>query len=602
MGWDRGSREEYDAWETVTEKDASWNWDSLLPFFKKSEDAAAASVNWDSAVEHSRSEADVIKPGLLSRDVVGTGGPLKTSYNMVFTDVIPPFVKAWNSLGQPTNSNPFGGDSSGVYNVRRSIDHESGKRITSASAYYTPVSMRSNLKVLTGVQVCLSSMQGSVHAQRRQASKILFKPELVDGNRIAIGVEFSAEGKVFSVSASKKIILSAGVIGTPHLLEISGIGDAKRLQDIGIETLVDLPGVGENLHDHVFTRIHYLAKHGIRTYATRLDELKNNPEFNALEQERYDKTGQGWMASNDGTVAFTAMNQVIQETILSDKIQEIENDIAIEKDKGSLSKLKMQQYAIQLDWLKQGSVPHIEFIRVVRVPQGSVAESSAQLHTQSKDPSQQPRIDPQYLTHEFGFRAIEKLAQTPPLADIIAKQVAPATPLSDEEVMQYIRQVCSSGAHYMGEFAPLLSSRTAAMARRDLGGVVGNDLRVYGTANLRVADASITPLPLACHIQATVYAIGEKGFHPSGFATGRRAVTTGRDPSVQYFSVRFRRPGTGRVDPSTGHPLPVRRRVDGSTKDRVNQRRDDGVLWCIGKAAITAGFPSIRQDEFQLWE
>ncbi|KAJ6565364.1 hypothetical protein B0H10DRAFT_2445162 [Mycena sp. CBHHK59/15] len=93
-----------------------------------------------------------------------------------------------------------------------------------------------------------------------------------------------------------------------------------------------------------------------------------------------------------------------------------------------------------------------------------------------------------------------------------------------------------------------------------------------------------------------------KGFHPSGFATGRRAVTTGRDPSVQYFSVRFRRPGTGRVDPSTGHPLPVRRRVDGSTKDRVNQRRDDGVLWRIGKAAITAGFPSIRQDEFQLWE
>ncbi|KAJ7452576.1 hypothetical protein FB451DRAFT_1185681 [Mycena latifolia] len=91
------------------------------------------------------------------------------------------------------------------------------------------------------------------------------------------------------------------------------------------------------------------------------------------------------------------------------------------------------------------------------------------------------------------------------------------------------------------------------------------------------------------------------GFQPSGFVTGRRAVTTGRDPSVQYFSVKFRRPGTGRVDPSTGHPLPVRRRVDGSSKDKVNQRRtfsvsiwatrDDRVLWRIGKAAITAGFP-----------
>ncbi|KAJ7468203.1 hypothetical protein FB451DRAFT_1369192 [Mycena latifolia] len=100
------------------------------------------------------------------------------------------------------------------------------------------------------------------------------------------------------------------------------------------------------------------------------------------------------------------------------------------------------------------------------------------------------------------------------------------------------------------------------------------------------------------------------GFQPSGFVTGRRAVTTGRDPSVQYFSVRFRRPGTGRVDPSTGHPLPVRRRVDGSSKDKVNQRRtfsvsiwatrDDGVLWRIGKAAITAGFPLMNFNSFAL--
>ncbi|KAJ6611678.1 hypothetical protein B0H10DRAFT_2285042 [Mycena sp. CBHHK59/15] len=119
--------------------------------------------------------------------------------------------------------------------------------------------------------------------------------------------------------------------------------------------------------------------------------------------------------------------------------------------------------------------------------------------------------------------------------------------------------------------------------------------------------AEVGDLFQTCVKQSTAYPQNDadslaSGFHPSGFATGRRAVTTGRDPSVQYFSVRFRRPGTGRVDPSTGHPLPVRRRVDGSTKDRVNQRRDDGVLWRIGKAAITAGFPSIRQDEFQLWD
>ncbi|KAJ6579513.1 alcohol oxidase [Mycena vulgaris] len=499
--WDRGSKEEYDAWKSVADPEGGWDWDSLLPFFTKTEDAAPDPVNPDLVVAYSASEAHVSGRGTPNLSV-GVGGPVALSHNIIHSDVIPPFVKAWNILNQHTNSNPWGGDASGLYSCRRSVSYKSGTRTTAASAYYTPIASRDNLKLLTGAQV----------------TRILFKPELADGNRVAAGVEFTVDGKTYSVPVTKEVILSAGAIQTPQILELSGIGGSKLLESMGIQTLVDLPGVGANLQDHTFAHIHYQAKSGVRTF----DELSRNPEFAATERERYEKTGKGWMASSDSTLVFTPLNKIMQEAVLSHKIQEIEDVIAEERNKAVLNNLAMQQYSIQLDWLKHSKVPHLEFLVfshgfVKPEPDESyfVMSTGVQhpfsrgsVHIQSADPLQQPLIDPQYLTHEFdvfsllaGYRAIEKLAQTPPLADIVAKQVLPGTPLSDDEVIQYIRQSCASSSHYMG---------TAAMARRDLGGVVGNNLKVHGTANLRVADASIIPVSLAAHIQATVYAIGEK--------------------------------------------------------------------------------------------
>lgn len=101
----------------------------------------------------------------------------------------------------------WGGDASGLYSCRLSVDHESGKRVTAASAYYAPAAARPNIKLLTGAQV----------------TKILFKPELVGGNRVAVGVEFSVDGQRYSVSVSKEVVLAAGVIQTPQILELSGM-------------------------------------------------------------------------------------------------------------------------------------------------------------------------------------------------------------------------------------------------------------------------------------------------------------------------------------------------------------------------------------------
>ncbi|KAJ7499635.1 alcohol oxidase [Mycena latifolia] len=529
MGWDRGSKEEYDAWKLLGDADEGWDWDALLPFFTKIEDTAPASVSRDLAIEYSTSAAHVSSPGIPKEAAVGVGGPIKLSYNTVCADTVPAYIKAWNTLDHSTNSNPFGGDTRGAYSCSRSIDHESGKRITATSAYYIPVASRTNLKLLTGAHV----------------TKILFKPELVEGNRVAIGVEFTVDSKVYSVYASKEIILSAGAIQTPQILELSGIGDSKLLARMGIQTLVDLPGVGENLHDHTFIHIQYQAKHGIRTF----DEFRNNPEFTAAEQERYDKTGQGWMASIDSTAVFTSLSKIIDESALSAKIKETETAIAIEKNQGSLNELAGAQLSIQLDWLKHATVPQLEFILFSRglvnpEPGESYFVMSAGLqqpfsrgsvHIQSADPFQPPLIDPRYLTHDFdifahlaGYRAIEKLAQTPPLAEIITKQTMPPPNLSDEDVLQFRQALISQMGFFrhlvLTIWAPLRWLVGSSEVRLHVckwnhyreahihifAGVVGSNLKVHGTANLRVADASIIPMAVAAHIQSTVYAIGEK--------------------------------------------------------------------------------------------
>ncbi|KAJ7626272.1 alcohol oxidase [Mycena polygramma] len=501
MGWDRGSKIEYDAWKLLSDA-KGWDWDALLPSFTKPEDAAPTSV--DLAIGYSRTANDVFTTGIPKEVAVGTGGPVKLSYNAQFADPVQAYVKGWNELGHHTNANPFGGDASGVYNANRSVDFESGKRVTSTSAYYTPVASRSNLKLLTGAQV----------------TKIVFKKDLVDGKVVAHQVEFSVDGKVYSVNVSKEVVLSAGTIQTPAILQLSGIGDRKLLsaEGINIEVKVDLPGVGENLHDHSFSRIHYEAKLGNLTF----DKLRNDPEFLQEQETLYKEKKQGWRASNDTTLVFTPLNKIMKEEALAAEIQNLEEDIEAKKSAGSLSELEAAQYAIQLDWLKQANVPHVEFVifsRGLVNPQPGKSYfavntglqhpfSRGSVYIQSNDPLQQPAVDPRYLSHDFdvrsllaAYRAIEALAKTDAMTAVIQDQVAPAKDMTDAEVINYIRQAFSTGAHFMG---------TAAMARRELGGVVGSDLKVHGTTNVRVADASIIPIPLAAHIQGTVYAIAEK--------------------------------------------------------------------------------------------
>ncbi|KIM78169.1 GMC oxidoreductase [Piloderma croceum F 1598] len=514
MGWHRASKVEYDAWKLLSDPEGAWDSDEMFYFLKRAEAAVPMSENTysqDDVADHSFSKG------------IGTDGPVKISYPEVYADTVPPFIQACNALSIPTNANPYRGNTLGVYPVMKSVDPDSGKRVDAVEAYFVPAASRQNLKVVTGAH----------------ATKIEFRPESDgEGKLIASRVQFVVDGKVFVANASKEVILSAGTFQTPQLLELSGIGDAARLTGLSIQPLIDLPSVGENLIDHVFAPVQYEVKPGIRTFGEMWcgvpshafdivsfyfapDELRNDPVFRAEQEALYESKKTGWMTSTDATAAFTPLKWTVGEPKLVAMVQALEETLKKERD--SLSPLQKAQYEIQLDWLRKGETPQVLTVMasmgVINPEQGksyftmlsSVQHpfSRGSVHISTNDPLKPPAIDPKCLSEGFdldtllaAYRGVEKLVETQPLKSIIERQVFPPTLLmEDKDLAGYIRQVCSSGAHFMG---------TAAMARRNLGGVVGNDLKVYGTRNLRVADTSIIPLPMSTLTQATAYAIGEK--------------------------------------------------------------------------------------------
>ncbi|OBZ74350.1 Versicolorin B synthase [Grifola frondosa] len=185
--------------------------------------------------------------------------------------------------------------------------------------------------------------------------------------------------------------------------------------------------------------------------------------------------------------------------------------------------LQSVQYPIQRSWFENNGVASSELIQyssslIVSVPNASCITffggithpaSRGSVHIASSDPLSPPIIDPKFLSHDFDAQAllnilkfVQSIAQEPPLSEVVAAQVSPdVNNQSDDELVEYIRSTSANGDHLIG---------TAAMAAQELGGVVDSSLRVYGTRNLRVVDASIFPLHISAHIQATVYAIAEK--------------------------------------------------------------------------------------------
>lgn len=219
----RGQASDYDHWRQLG--NAGWGWDDVLPYFKKSEDQARG--------------ADAFH---------GSGGPLAVTEQRIHLPVLDLFIEAAAEIGLPRTDDFNRGNNEGCGYFQ--VTQKKGFRWSAARAFLNPAKRRGNLKIITGAHTAHLS---------------------VDGRRI-MGVAYWLNGRLQEARAMGETILAAGAIGSPHLLQASGIGPASLLHENGISIRHDLPGVGENLQDHLQIRLVYRL-HGIKTLNERVNSL-----------------------------------------------------------------------------------------------------------------------------------------------------------------------------------------------------------------------------------------------------------------------------------------------------------------------------------------
>ncbi|KAJ7458829.1 alcohol oxidase [Mycena galericulata] len=488
--WQRGASAEYDLWSTAFGNGPNWTFDGLLPYFKKVETwtgppASPAVVQINSS-----------SPSLESAH--GTSGPVYVSYNNFLTQVDEPSVQAASILGVPLNSNPDLGNPLGFAPMGRNVDPVKGIRMYAANSYYTPNAQRENLILLTGAQV----------------TKIYFKES--KGNQVATGVEYTVNGTTYTVGVTKEVILAAGSLKTPQVLELSGIGNKQLLEDLKIPCLVDLP-VGENLQDHPVTVSDYILK----PPTISLDNLRNNATFRVQQQIIYNTSGQGALSYTPAALGPVSLQTLFGDDATTTMINSLQTSL----ESMNQTALQKAQYAAQLKLLRAGTVP---FLELVVYPTGGVASTPApnvsyitiaimevhpfgrgSVHINTTNPVASPVIDPQYLAVPFDAEIMIESAQwarswmlTGPIGELVEVLDQPAPSVNSTAAWDsFVRSHIQSTNHPIG---------TTPMASQSLGGVVDPQLMVYGLQNVRVIDAGIIPLTIGVPLQSTVYAIAEK--------------------------------------------------------------------------------------------
>ncbi|THH06075.1 hypothetical protein EW146_g9725, partial [Bondarzewia mesenterica] len=459
----RASAEEYDALEALG--NPGWNWNGLLKYFKKSETlhyppadlATKYEIGWHPHFH-------------------GSDGPLQLTYPRYVWDLHKPWAQTLDRLGIPNNPEPSGGNNAGSTFIAGCVDPVSATRSYSTTAYYEPNQQRKNLVVLP----------------QAQATRVLF--DSTASPVVATGVEYFANGSKYTAHASQEVVLSAGSLQTPQLLELSGIGDATLLKKFGIHTVVDLPAVGENLPSTFETTDEWATS-----------DLFRDPALRAKEMDLYVTKKEGRFSSAHSAYAFLPLRTFCDPKTVQSMKAEIANDPFYTTTSGL-----RKQIEYLTTWFDNPAHPQIEMIQNPQMrPGAGVAEpgkkyqtlmacnmhplSRGSVHIQSRDPLSQPAIDPGYLRNPLDLavlvlavRFARQLTAAAPLSSTIVRECAPgADAQTDEQIAEFVKNTLSPVYHPVG---------SASMLPREDGGVVDPRLVVYGTKNLRIVDASILPL------------------------------------------------------------------------------------------------------------
>ncbi|KAJ7165150.1 hypothetical protein C8R46DRAFT_1220279 [Mycena filopes] len=476
--WTRGSAAQYDAWTTLLEPSEAklgWNWEGMLHYMKKSENFMPPTAD------------QVVKGAEAVLAVHGSSGPVHSafSHGMYGGPQQPAFLAAaTNASGIVHCKDLSAGQANCVTMTPCSLNYNNGdRRSSSAESYLTPVeATRTNWVTLT----------------QHLVTKILWANTTLP--LLASGIEFAEYTNTtngttrYTAYARKEVIVAAGAIRTPAILQLSGVGDTNVLTPLNITTLLDLKTVGRNFQ-----------------------EQTNN---------LMTAGGTGWAYNGTGpnnVIAFPNLFQLFGNASHA-KVDEIEGSIktwAASQAAHAHSATALETiFRAQADVIIKDKAPLIEYFFVTGLAPGiDVATVSWQLlpfsrgsvQIVSPDPFVYPGVHVNYFNVSFdldvqvaGLKHLRKIYQTPPLSDLITAEITPGSAVPDDSEADWTAWALAnfgSVAHPIG---------TASMMRRELGGVVDAHLKVYDTRNVRVVDASILPTHLSAHISSTVYGVAEK--------------------------------------------------------------------------------------------
>ena len=425
----RGQPQDYDAWAAAGNR--GWGWQDVLPYFIRS--------------EGNRRGASAMH---------GADGPLVCSDIGAKHELIEAIINGAVELGVPRSDDFNSGVQEGVGYYQLFTDN--GWRCSTAVGYLRPARSRANLSV-------------EVNAQ---ATRILF-----EGTR-ATGVEYRQGGELKRVSATREVILAAGSLQSPQLLQLSGVGPGPLLQQFGVPVVHDLPGVGENLQDHLQLRVIFKCTKPITTN----DDLAST--------WRSAKIGLQWLTRRTGPLAIGVNQGGLFTRVLP---QSASPDI--------------QFHFSTLSADLAGAKPHPFSGFTMSVCQLQPT-SRGHVRIKSADPLAAPAMQPNYLSTELdrecavaGVKFARKLAATDAMRPYVQEEFRPGpAAASDGDLLEFARNYGATIFHPTG---------TCKMGS-DATAVVDSTLRVHGIAGLRVVDCSIMPTLISGNTNAAVVMIAEK--------------------------------------------------------------------------------------------
>ena len=433
MVYTRGNPHDYNTWSSLG--NAGWSYQDVLPYFKKSEHNECFGAN----------------------AYRGVGGPLNVSYLRSPSPINQAFIQACNEQGIPFNPDYNGATQFGVSPGQ--VTQKGGERWNAARAYIDPHRHQDNLSIIT-------------HAHATQI--------MMDGKR-AVGIRYRVKGVQHEVRARKEVILSGGAFGSPQLLMLSGIGPALHLHDMGIPLVHELPGVGQNLQDHVTTVLIYKTQKINHAMGFSLKGTWNM--LKAMWEWRTQRTG--WITSNvsetqgfvstEGNTDYPNIQLALCTGIVDDHARKMH--------------------------MGHGYTLHVTLMR---------PKSRGSVTLASRNPTDKPLIDPAFFKHQedlqtmmqatqMGLRIMESKGLDPYRYEMLY----PLNAQDPAQIESFLRDHSDTEYHPVG---------TCKMGpAQDPMAVVDAELRVHGLQGLRVIDASIMPNLVSGNTNAPTIMIAEKG-------------------------------------------------------------------------------------------